>query len=398
MSISAEQKWTGYLVGGVCVAAASVVLKLVGVHINATTVALALLLVVLFIATRWGSLPALLSSLLAMLCFNFFFLPPFGTFSIAASDNWVALAAFLITAVTAGQLSARARRRAEEAEVGRKEIERLYAELREAFERASHAEALRQSEKLKTALLDAVTHDLRTPLASIKASITTLLDEVRSRGNERASLDAESRVEMMEVIDEETDRLNRFIGGLIDLARIEAGEFQLRRRWGAVDEIISTALARAEPLTKGRKIDVQIEPELPVVRVDERAVSEVVYTLIENAAKYSPESTDICVRAQRSDDGMIEMSVEDQGIGIPTELRERVFDKFFRATRDGDVSTHKPSGTGMGLAIAKGIIEAHEGKIWIESGTGGVGTIVLFTLPIGDEEIEEKITERASHV
>jgi K+-sensing histidine kinase KdpD len=385
-----EHRWTGYAVGALGVAAATAILRLPRVHVNSTTVALGLLLVVLGVATRWGSTPALLTSLLAMLCFNFFFLPPFGTFSIAATDNWVALTAFLITAITAGQLSARAKRRAEEAETGRKEIERLYAELREAFERASHTEALRQSEKLKSALLDAVSHDLRTPLASIKASITTLLDEVKARndGEETIPLDPESRVEMMEVIDEESDRLNRFIGGLIELARIEAGELQLRRRWGAVDEIISTALDRVQSSTKGRDVQVDIEKELPVVRVDERAVSEVVYTLIENATKYSPHSAGIMIRAERSNDGMIKMSVEDRGVGIPVDLRERVFDKFFRATRDGDITSHQPSGTGMGLAIAKGIIEAHDGRIWIESGTGGVGTRVIFTLPIGDEETD----------
>jgi two-component system sensor histidine kinase KdpD len=290
-----------------------------------------------------------------------------------------------------GQLSARAKKRAEEAEAARHEIERLYQELQKVFERASQAEALRQSEKLKSALLDAVTHDLRTPLTSIKASITTLIDEARGRTeeNQPVALDTESRLEMLEVIDEESDRLNRFIGGLIDLARIEAGELHLRRRWGAVDEIISTALARAEPLTQGREIQVNIETELPVVRVDERAVSEVVYTLIDNAAKYSPGDTNIRISAQRCDDGMIKMSVEDGGVGIAVDLRERVFDKFFRATRDGDISTRQPSGTGMGLAIAKGIVEAHEGTIWIESGTGGKGTRVVFTLPIGDEDMAE---------
>src|ERR1041385_8837271 len=220
-----DHSWAGYVVAALSVFALTLVLKLLGNHINAATVSLALLLNVLFIATRWGSLPALLASILAMLCFNFFFLPPFGTFTIAATDNWIALLAFLVPAVTAGQLSARAKKRAEEAEAGRREIERLYAELRDAFQRASHAEALRQSEKLKSALLDAVTHDLRTPLTSIKASITTLLDEVRGRVDSEppVKLDAESRVEMMEVIDEESDRLNRFISGLIELARIEAG-------------------------------------------------------------------------------------------------------------------------------------------------------------------------------
>jgi len=199
-------------------------------------------------------------------------------------------------------------------------------------------------------------------------------------------LDEAERQEMLEVIDEECDRLNRFIGGLIELARIEAGEMQLRRRWGAVDEIISTALARAEPLTHGRKVTLDIEAELPVVRLDEQAVSEVVYTLIDNAVKYSPPEMPIEITAKRSGEGYVEMFVEDRGTGIPPQLRQRVFDKFFRATRDGDVSTNQPSGTGMGLAIAKGIIEAHNGKIWIESGAGGIGTRVIFTLPIGDED------------
>jgi K+-sensing histidine kinase KdpD len=388
-----DHRWAGYVVAALSVGLSTLVLKIIGGHVNAATVSLALLLNVLFIATRWGSLPALLASIVAMLCFNFFFLPPFGTFTIAATDNWIALLAFLITAVTAGQLSGRAKRRAEEAELGRREIERLYAELRDAFQRASHAEALRQSEKLKSALLDAVTHDLRTPLTSIKASITTLLDEVRGhiKGESPVTLDRDSRVEMMEVIDEESDRLSRFINGLIELARIEAGELQLRRRWGVVDEIISTALQRAEPITRNHRVELQVEKELPGVRVDERAVSEVVYTLIDNAAKYSPKGSTIRLIARRAGDELIEMAVEDDGPGIPNDLRERVFDKFFRATRDGDVTTRQPSGTGMGLAIAKGIVEAHEGRIWIESGKDGRGTRVVFTLPTGDEEFEAPV-------
>jgi two-component system sensor histidine kinase KdpD len=383
-----DHRWAGYIVAALSVGVLTLLLKIVGTHVNAATVSLALLLNVLFIATRWGSVPALAASILAMLCFNFFFLPPFGTFTIAATDNWVALVAFLVTAVTAGQLSASAKRRAEEAEARKREIERLYAELRDAFARASHTEALRQSEKLKSALLDAVTHDLRTPLTSIKASITTLLDEVHGRdnGEPAVSLDAESRVEMMEVIDEESDRLSHFINGLIELARIEAGELHLRRRWGAVDEIISTALSRAEPDTRYHRVELNVEKELPGVRVDERAVSEVVYTLIDNAAKYSPAGSTIRITARRAGDELIQMGVEDEGPGIPAELRARVFDKFFRATRDGDVRTRQPTGTGMGLAIAKGIVEAHEGRIWIESGSNDKGTRVLFTLPIGDED------------
>ena len=387
-----DHKLAGYVVAALSVGALTLLLRIVGAHVNAATVSLALLLNVLFIATRWGSLPALAASIFAMLCFNFFFLPPSGTFTIAAPDNWIALVAFLITAITAGQLSASAKRRAEEAETGKREIGRLYAELRDAFERASHAEALRQSEKLKSALLDAVTHDLRTPLTSIKASITTLLDEVHGRfnGEPPVALDADSRVEMMEVIDEESDRLSRFINGLIELARIEAGELHLRRRWGAVDEIISAALLRAEPITRQHRVELDVENELPGVRVDERAVSEVVYTLIDNAAKYSPRGSTIRISARRAGDESIQMGIEDEGPGIPSDLRERVFDKFFRATRDGDIPHHRPTGTGMGLAIAKGIVEAHEGTIWIEATSKGKGTRVMFTLPIGDEDLVDE--------
>lgn len=323
-----------------------------------------------------------------MFSFNFFFLPPLYRLTVDHPQDWVALVVFFTTALAVGQLSARAKMRAEEAESRKREIERLYQQLQTAFERASHAEALRQSEKLKSALLDAVSHDLRTPLTSIKASITTLIDEARGKTeeNQPVALGNEDRLEMLQVIDEESDRLTRFIGGLIELARIEAGELHLRRRWGPIEEIISTALTRARTLTQNHEVEVTIEKELPVVRVDANAVSEVIYTLIDNAAKYSRPGTKININAHGAQDGMIRVAVEDQGQGVPMDLRERVFDKFFRAIRDGDVSTHQPSGTGMGLAIAKGIVEAHDGRIWIEPGRGGKGTRVVFTLPIGDEQ------------
>lgn len=375
----------GYLVAVCGIAAVTAVLApLTGPHINATTIALALLLVVLFVATGWGSGPAVLAAVLGMLCFNYFFLPPVGTFTIADVDNWIALGAFLITAMTVGQLSARAKRRAEEAEAGQREIERLYHELQEAFARASHAEALRQSERLKSALLDAVTHDLQTPLTSIKASVTTLLG--KSDDGTPVILDEEGRREFLEVIDEETDRLHRFVHSLMELARIEAGALQLRCRWGAVDEIIMTALARAAALTSQHQIDVAIAEELPAVRVDARALAEVLYTLIDNATKYAPPGTRLRMTAHRTGGAQLLMTVEDEGCGIPVELRERVFDKFFRATREDAHSLHRPTGIGMGLAIARGIVEAHGGRIWIEDGPGGRGTRVALTIPLGDAE------------
>jgi len=383
------KSWTGYLVAASGIVITTAVLKLFSSHVNATTVALAMLLVVLLVATRYGARPAVAASLLGVLCFNYFFLPPFGTLTIAAPDNWIALIAFLVTAITVGHLSARAERRAEEADAGRLEIERLYEELQNAFERASHAEALKQSEKLKSALLDAVTHDIRTPLTSIKASVSTLLEELQTTtvNGRPVTLDIDARREMLEVIDEECDRLNRFVEGLIELARIEAGELHLRRRWGVVDEIVTTVLKRAEPLTRNHLVIVEIADEIPAVQVDPRAVAEVMFTLIDNAVKYSSAGTSILVSAQPADDEMIKIAVEDQGQTIPRDMRERVFDKFFRATRDGDTSDSiQPKGTGMGLAVAKGIVEAHGGHIWIEDKRDGVGTRVVFTLPIGDAE------------
>jgi two-component system sensor histidine kinase KdpD len=394
--------WKGYVSALAGVATVTVVLRLLSVsgHVNAATVALALLLVVLFVATWWGARPAVAASVLGVLCFNFFFLPPFGTLTIDAWDNGIALVAFLITAVTVGQLSAHAQRRTEEAEAGRREIERLYEELQDAFERASHAEALKRSEKLKSSLLDAVTHDIRTPLTSIKASVSTLLEELHAKTFDGlpVTLDAETRHEMLEVIDEECDRLNHFVEGLVELARIEAGELHLRRRWGAVDEIVMAALARAESITRRHQVRVEVEDEIPVVQVDPRAVAEVLFTLVDNAAKYSPEGTTILVKAERGGDGVIVISVEDKGYGTPAALRERVFDKFFRATRDGDAGDgRQPKGTGMGLAIAKGIVEAHGGRIWIEEGAEGVGTRVVFILPVGDAlDIPEQLTEVGS--
>jgi K+-sensing histidine kinase KdpD len=379
------KNWDGYLSAVLGVTVVTALLAPFHNQINSTTVALALLLVVLFTATLRGSGPALLASALAILCFNFFFLPPFYTFTIEDPQNWVALAAFLATAITAGQLSARARRRAEEAETGRLENKRLYEELHAAFERVSHAEALRQSEQLKSALLDAVTHDLRSPLTSIKASATLLLDDPDAE-KPAEPFSVKEQQAMLRVITQEVDRLDRFIEGIIDLARIEAGELRLRRNWGDVDEIIEAALTRAEQLTRQHEIEVEVEDELPVVRVDARAVSEVIYTLIDNATKYAPPGSHISVTAKRAPEEMVQISVEDQGRGIPVEMRERVFDKFFRANDDDTISTNRPRGAGMGLAIARGIIEAHDGHIFIETGAGGRGTRVTFTVPVGDED------------
>lgn len=367
-----------YLMAFVSIATITAALEPIHAQLSVTTVALALLLGILFLATFLGRNPALLASVVAMLCFNYFFLPPVRTWTIADPQNLIAWAAFLITAITAGELSAYARRRAEENERRKQEIEKLYNELQSAFEQASQAEALRQSEQLKSALLDAVTHDIRTPLTSIKAAVTTLLDDDR---NPDFQLDAEGKKEFLEIINEEADRLNHFTEGMVELARLEAKAVQLRRDWCSVDELISAALERAQEACKGHCVQVITEPDLPAVHVDAKAIAQVIYTLLENAAKYAPPQTCITITAQRAAHEMIEIAVEDEGPGIPPELRERVFDKFFRATAEG-----KGTGLGLGLAIARGLVLSHGGQIWITAGKNNHGTRVAFAIPIGDEE------------
>ena len=365
-------------------------------QINSTTIALGLLLVILFVAMIWGSGPALFASVLAMLAFNFFFLPPFHTFTISDSQNWVALAAFFIAALAVGQLSARAKSRAEEAEAGRIKIRRLYEELREAFERASEAEAFKKSERLKSALLDAVTHDIRTPLTSIKASATLLLED-RESAELSEHLSADEQDALLKVITHGADRLDHFVEGIVDLARIDAGDMRLYRNWGAVEDIIEAALARAEVLTRLHKIDVVVAEELPVVRVDARAVAEVIYTLLDNASKYSPPNTSITIDAHRAAGDLIEIGVADRGPGIDVSLRQRVFERFYRASENG-ASDGRVGGIGMGLAIAKGIVEAHSGSIWIEDGRSGQGVRVAFTVPVGDDEVTQESGKGVSPV
>lgn len=377
------EKVGGYIFAVCGVAAVIGALAPFNDRLSPMTVALALLLIVLFAATGWGSRRALLAALLGVICLNFFFLPPVHTFTIADPQNWVALAAFLITALVAGGLSARVKRRAEEAEAGRREIERLYNEYKVAAERARQAEVFEQSERLKSALLDAVTHDLRTPLTSVKAAVTTLLDETEVK------LDDEARREFLEVINEEADRLNHFVENMVELARIEAGAVNLRRRWSSVEEIVAMARARAEALTRDHQLEIEIERELPAARVDASLIAEALYSMIDNAAKYSPAGSRIKIFARRAGNEMIMIAVEDEGRGIPEELRERVFDKFFRATAEGAASLGRPKGLGMGLAIARGIVDTHGGRIWVESGSSGAGARIAFTIPVGDEEIDE---------
>lgn len=354
-----------YLIATLAMAVPIAVLESLRGSLSQTTIALMLVLPVVLVAVALGRGPALYVSILAGLSFNYFFIGPFYSFRINRAQDVVAFLVFVTTAVLVGQLSSRLEKRVQQTEEQRKELVHVRGEFERASAQAAEADALRKSEQLKTALLDAVTHDLRTPLTSIKAAITTIRVE---------SVSPDVQRELFEVIEQECDRLNHFIQGMMDLAKLEAGEVALDSKDVSADEIVEDALLRAEPLLHDRGVEVEIQPSLPPLRVDPRLISQVIFTLVENAAKYSGSNGAIKVAVER-DENNIRFAVNDEGPGIPAELRAQVFQKFFRAGLQ--------PGFGVGLAIARGIVQAHGGTIRIDEGPGGKGASVQFQLPIG---------------
>ena len=446
--------------------------------VNQTTVALTFLLAILAVSTVWGFAVSAFMSFAAMLAFNYFFLPPVGTFTIADPQNWAALFAFLATSLIASQLATRVRREADEAQQHRREIERLYAfsqqllvsgnvivllnaipnhivetfevgaaalylenknkfyqsgavphfaaeELKKAtvreeplrdagrsvcfvpvrmgtrpigslgisgrllsrqtlealgsmiaiaFERAraveelGKTEATRQGERLKSALLDSVTHDFRTPLTSIKASVTSLLSTANSP-------EAQQR-ELLTVINEECDRLNQLVGDAAEMARLDAGEFELNLEPNDMEEIISAALLNCRSALGNRPVRMDIASGLPRVLADFDRIKDVLVRLIENADAYSPKDLPIMVSAEASGN-FLSTSVADNGPGIEEMELGLIFDKFYR----GKDHRYLVQGTGMGLPIAKAIVEAHGGSISVTSQRGH-GSVFSFTLPV----------------
>ena len=338
-----------------------------------------LLLNVVVVARFLGMAPALIAAALAAASYSYYFLPPEG-FAIQDPVDWVEFVTFIVTAVVAGELASRAERRAAEAQAGRAEIERLYQELQIAFDRASEAEAARRNEQLKAALLDALTHNLRTPLTAIKASVTALIGAGGWSG--LSHLPLEGQRELLEVIDEESDRLNRFIEALSNAGQPDASQ-PPHLRAVALDDIVRGSLARAETITRDHRIVVALDPHLPPVCVDSPSITEVIYILVDNASKYSAPGTTITLRASPMDEQHVELRVTDEGPGIPADLRERVFEKFFRIPGRAP-SDSRRGGVGLGLPIARRLVEAQAGRIWIEPppASSARGTTVAMTLPV----------------
>jgi two-component system, OmpR family, sensor histidine kinase KdpD len=450
--------------------------------INATTAAMVYLLAVLLIAAFWGLLESIIAAVVGVLCFNFFFLPPVLTFTIADPQNWVALFSFLATAIIGSQLSSYARKQTKEAWNSKRETEQLYSlsrtillldehtsaasqivrhivrlfgfdgalifdrysstlhnggsseispsladRLREVasngttikdeeqrlmiapirlgaepigslateglvlsdgaqqallnliaitLERERHreettrAQAERKSERLKSTLLDAIAHEFKTPLTSIKVAATSLLSDslLRAPGDQ----DLAPARELVTVIDEETDRLTGLVNDAIQMAQIEAGALSPKKWPCKIDELVLRVVRDLERRRDGRSLDVQLSKDLPTVTADPDLLSLTLRLLLDNTLKYSPPLSSISISAVRQN-GSVVIRVHDEGAGIPKPEQERVFERFYRSP----AGESQVPGTGMGLPIAREIARAHNGDIWVESESGKGTTFVL---------------------
>lgn len=233
--------------------------------------------------------------------------------------------------------------------------------------RARIAQLDAETNQLRAAMFSSVTHDLRTPLASIKAGVTSLLDAAVQH-------DAAQERELLTTILEETDRLNRLVGNLLDLARIRAGALTPTRQPTAMDEIVEVVLARMRPRLAGLTVAADLPADLPDVSVDPVQLDQVLTNLLENAGRHAPPGSEITVGVQWVD-GSVRVRVADQGPGIPLEERDRVFEAFYRGS-----SSPETPGSGLGLAISKAVVVAHGGHIWIEGSASG-GCVVAFEIP-----------------
>ncbi len=448
------------------------------IHVNATTAGFIYLVVVLFTAARWGLIEALIASFAAVLGFNFFFLPPIATFTIADPQNWVALTAFLATAITASQLSTAAKKHTLEATARQRELERLYSVsrsillldpgtnveqqlvaqvarvfdargvtlyvrnsdrvhragpedingvedwLRESAGRGTHfrnperrltvaairlgtdpigslallgieisdgalqglagliaigieraqvqrqaseVEAARRSDELKSTLLDAIAHEFKTPLTSIKAAASTVLSGTIA--------DAAQRQDLLTVIDEETDRLSGLVTEAIEMARIDRGKISLQRDWQTPRDLLLRAVADRRAALEGRTIHFEIPSDLPNLLLDQDLMRLAFRQLIDNATKYSPPDSPIEISASRDGDRVL-FQVRDHGPGIPESERGRIFERFYRSP----LTRNTVPGAGLGLTIAQDIVQAHGGVIQVQAPESG-GALLLVSLP-----------------
>lgn len=317
------------------------------------------LFAVLPVAALWGLPFGVLVSIVSMLAFNFLFLPPTHTFRLADSENWVALAVYLVTAISVSGLAARARRRAEEAEQHARD-----ARESEALRRteAVEAEALRRSNTMKTAVLRSVSHDLRSPITAIMTTSEVL-------GSSGAALSGAERDELLDSIRLQVRRLDRLVSNLLDLSRLEAGAASPVPELWTIDGLVARALEVLE--TDSERVNVVIPDDSPPISVDPTQLEHVLVNVLENALKFSAPSDVVEISAHEAGDEVV-VRVIDHGPGIPPEEQTQIFEPFSRGS-----SADGQRGSGLGLAIARGFAQVNAGRVWVESQPGRGSAFVL---------------------
>jgi K+-sensing histidine kinase KdpD len=324
------------------VAAAVALLRLIP-GVNPTTAGFLLLILVLLAATLGPLWIAVTVAVASTLSFNYFFFPPVGTFSIAESHNWVSLVAFLVAAIVGSNLSAAAKERA-----------RIAVERAQFLEEREAAEIQRQRGELASTLLASLSHDLKTPLTAIRVAVENL----------RGELPGEVRRAQADAAAAELIRLTRLFEGILDMARIEADAVTVNREWVTPADVVDAAMAHARHAIDGRALRVDVDDE-HAVNIDARLASIALAHLLENAARYSPGDREIVVEG-RTESGGLKATVTDHGLGLDPEELERVFERFYR----GRGAQHAAPGTGMGLAITRGLLNAIGGRVWAENAPG----------------------------
>jgi two-component system sensor histidine kinase KdpD len=357
----------GIALGAVTLVIASAALLPVRTHVTRATPALVLVLAVVVAGVVGGSIAATVIALLSAAAYNLVFIPPYWTYKVNVADDWVALVVFVVVALAMGLLVAGQAERRRAAEQREAELRTLYEDLHamseereQLAEEATRAQVLERVDEQRAAMLRSVSHDLRTPLASIRAVASDLRDGT--------TYDDETRKELLETVCDEAERLDRIVANLLSLSRIEAGALTPDRQAVDLDELVADRLRRLGPLFRQVRVQVDIPPDLPLVDGDYTQLDQVVTNLVENAARHAPPASLVRISAEARN-GMVELRVADEGIGVPEYERRRIFEPF----RKGEGSRS----SGVGLAICKAIVEAHGGTIEVDRTPGGGATFVV---------------------
>jgi K+-sensing histidine kinase KdpD len=360
----ARTRWAGAAASIAAVAVVTAAIELLDDWVPVLSLGVLYVFAVLPVAIGWGLAYAIPVSIASMLAFNFFFLPPVHTFALQDSENWFALAVYLVTGVVVSDLAARARRRAVEAE----ERERAAAEL---AEKTVEAEALRRSEAAKTALLRSVSHDLRSPLTAIKAASEGL-------ENESLRLGSTERAELLAAIRLEAERLDRLVANLLDLSRLEVGAVNAVPELWSVDELVGRALDALG--LDATRVTVSMPDRVPLVEVDAGQIERALVNLLENALKFSSSRDPVDVAVDVAG-GEVVVAVRDRGVGINGDELEAIFEPFRRGS-----GGEGRAGAGLGLAIARGFVQANGGRVWAEP--AAQGATFFLALPIVELPVE----------